>query len=96
LLKENDREDVRMEYKYTGCVFEVSYVVLIPTIIRMTYLSLEKLLEYANPQVLVDTQWTEDHLAVAHISASEADYHLKCDSCKIRLAKNSKEREITA
>jgi hypothetical protein len=49
----------------------------------MTYLSLEKLLEYANPQVLVDTQWTEDHLAVAHISASEADYHLKCDSVKL-------------
>jgi len=59
-------------------------------------MSLEKPLKYANPQVLVDTQWAEDHLAVAHISASEADYHLKCDSCKIRLAKNSKEREITA
>jgi hypothetical protein len=30
-----------------------------------------------------DTELEEDHLAVPHASTSEADYHFRCDSCKI-------------
>ena len=58
----------------------------------MTYMSLEKRLEYVNPQVLVDTQWVEDRLAILHVSVTEPDYQVKnhilfCNSCKIKLAK---------
>jgi hypothetical protein len=55
-------------------------------------MSLEKPLEYVNPQVLVDTQWVEDQLTISHASVTKPDYHLKnhillCNSCKIKLAK---------
>jgi hypothetical protein len=39
--------------------------------------SLEKPLDCANPQVLVDIQWVDDHLVFPYISASYADYHFK-------------------
>ena len=75
-----------------GCIFEASYIILFPVIILMTYVSLEKPLEYVNAQVLVDTQWVEDQLTISHVSVTRTDYHVKdhilfCNSCKIKLAK---------
>ena len=60
-------------------------------IILMTYMSLEKPLEYVN-SVLVDTQWVEDQLTISHVPVTKPDDHLKnhillCNSCKIKLAK---------
>jgi len=75
-----------------GCIFEASYIILFPVIILMTYVSLEKPLEYVNAQVLVDTQWVEDQLTISHVSVTRTDYHVKdhilfCNNCKIKLAK---------
>ena len=40
-------------------------------IILMPYMSLEKPLEYVNPQVLVDTQWVEDQLTILHVPVTK-------------------------
>ena len=53
-------------------------------------------LEYANPKVLVDTQWVEDHLAVPHISVSQADYHFKVIFVKLDYQRYFKKKEIVA
>ena len=41
---------------------------------RMT---LQKQLEYVHPEVLVDTQWVEDHLNDPKVRIAEVDYDRK-------------------
>jgi thiosulfate/3-mercaptopyruvate sulfurtransferase len=40
-------------------------------------MTLQKQLEYAHPEVLVDTQWAEDHLKDPKIRIAEVDYDRK-------------------
>ena len=37
-------------------------------------MTLQKQLEYVHPEVLVDTQWTEDHLKDPKVRIAEVDY----------------------
>jgi len=37
-------------------------------------MTLQKQLEYVHPEVLVDTQWVEDHLTDRNVRIAEVDY----------------------
>ena len=41
------------------------------------HLALQKQLEYVHPEVLVDTQWVEDHLNDPKVRIAEVDYDRK-------------------
>lgn len=38
------------------------------------HMTLQKQLEYVHPEVLVDTQWVEDHLNDPKVRIAEVDY----------------------
>jgi thiosulfate/3-mercaptopyruvate sulfurtransferase len=40
-------------------------------------MTLQKQLEYVHPEVLVDTQWVEDHLNDPKVRIAEVDYDRK-------------------
>ena len=41
------------------------------------HMTLQKQLEYVHPEVLVDTQWVEDHLNDPKVRIAEVDYDRK-------------------
>lgn len=47
--------------------------------ILITMFCFSKFMEYANPNVLVDTQWVEDHLDDSNVRIAEVDYDPKAN-----------------